>query len=61
MNNFKMRDVEYRRIALWNPDCMTKRFEWVAFLNGKAIAYGNTKTEIIESVRKKRMNKHENI
>lgn len=53
MSVFKMKDVEYRRRSVWNPDCMTKSPKWVAFLNGEEmdVPHADTKTELLYYVR----------
>ena len=51
---FKMKDVEYKKVMAWNPDCMTKHMEWVAIHDGEVIASDYTKTDLIYKVRKMR-------
>lgn len=51
---FKMKEVVYKKVLAWNPDCMTKHPEWVALLDDKQIASGDTKTEVMQEVRRYR-------
>ena len=52
MDKFKMKDVEYRKVLVWNPDCMTKHVEWGAFLNNEIIARAYAKEVLLDRVRR---------
>lgn len=49
--SFKMKDVQYCMKQFWNPDCMTKHWEWVAMIDNEIIASDYKKTELMERVR----------
>lgn len=48
---FKMKDVQYSKKQFWNPDCMTKHWEWVAVVGDDIIASDYKKIDLMERVR----------